>query len=69
MNLDVNTTEEELLDAFKKKSEGAYKAKLLYTQEGTSKGAAFIEYNSSADAKNAVQSCQNLEVGTRKLLV
>lgn len=51
MNLDMNTTEGELLDAFKKSSEGAYRAKLILDKEtGASKGAAFIEFNSASDA-------------------
>jgi RNA recognition motif-containing protein len=69
MNIDANTTEDELLEAFKKHSEGAYKAKLLYDKEGASKGVAYVEYNSPADAKSAVSSCQSIELGSRKLLV
>jgi len=70
VNLDMNTTEGELLDAFKKSSEGAYRAKLILDKEtGASKGAAFIEFNSASDAQKAVQSCQNIEVGNKRLFV
>lgn len=69
MNVDQSTTEGELLDAFKKKTEGAYRVKMLYDKEGHSKGAAFIEYNSNEQAKNAVSNCQSIEVGNKKLLV
>lgn len=69
VNLDRNTTENELLEAFKMKSDGAYKARVLTDKDGSSKGAAFVDYSSSADAQKAVQSCQNIEVGNKKLLV
>jgi RNA recognition motif-containing protein len=69
INLDRNTTESELLEAFKMKSDGAYKARVLMDKDGSSKGAAFVDYSSSADAQKAVQSCQNIEVGNKKLLV
>jgi RNA recognition motif-containing protein len=50
INLDRNTTESELLEAFKMKSDGAYKARVLMDKDGSSKGAAFVDYSSSADA-------------------
>ena len=63
VNLDRDTTEQELLAAFKKQSQGAHKARLLYDKDGVSKGAAFVDYSSGSDAQNAVQSCQSIEVG------
>jgi len=67
--VDPSTTDRELLDAFKQRAEGAYRAKLVLDKEGASKGAAFIEFNSAAEAQNAVQACQNIEVGNKRLLV
>lgn len=69
VNLDRNTTESELLEAFKLKSDGAFKARVLMDKDGSSKGVAFVDYSSSADAQKALQSCQNIEVGSKKLLV
>jgi RNA recognition motif-containing protein len=50
-NLDPSTSEGELLTAFKKSTDGAYRARLVLNKEtGASKGAAFIDFGSAQDA-------------------
>lgn len=70
MNLDPSTSQSELLEAFQKHAEGTVRARLVLDKEtGASKGAAFIDFGSNSEAQKAVQNCQNIEVGNKRLFV
>lgn len=69
VNVDPKSTEGDVFNAFKNQSEGVAKARLLFDKDGNSKGVAFVDYHSAADAQKANASCQNIEVGGKKLYV
>ena len=48
-----------MLDIFKKEGLKPNKAKLLYDDQGKSKCAGFIEFNSPAEAQEAVSKVNN----------
>ena len=69
ININPNTTEQELLEAFKFKTDGVSKARILLDKEGVSKSSGFVEFTSSEAAQKAIDTCQNLELGNKCLMV
>lgn len=69
INIDPNTTDGELHEAFKKNADGVTKSRILLDKDGISKSSGFVEFASPADAQNAINTCQNLELGNKRLIV
>jgi RNA recognition motif-containing protein len=69
INIDPNTTEHELLEAFKSNTDGVSKARILLDKDGVSKSSGFVEFASSEAAQKAINTCQNMELGNKRLIV
>jgi RNA recognition motif-containing protein len=61
--------EQDLMDYFKSQNFEPVRARLLYDNEGNSRGAGFVEMSSSADAEEATTRLNNDYYQGRKLTV
>jgi RNA recognition motif-containing protein len=68
-NLKFQLNEQDILDFFKSKGLDAIRARLLYDDEGNSKGTAFVEMNSLEKAEDAVAKLHNVQYQGRSLIV
>lgn len=67
-NLDWNTSEQELNDAFA--AIGAVEeAIIIKDHSGRSKGFGFVTYTNDEDAEKAVSELNETELGARKIIV
>jgi len=57
------------MDFFRENSFKAIRARLLYDNEGNSKGTSFVEMNSKEEADEAVAKLNNIQYEGRKLIV
>ena len=67
-NLKFSLNEQDILDFFKSKGLDAIRARLLYDDEGNSKGTAFVEMKSLENAEDAVAKLDNVQYQGRKLI-
>ena len=67
-NLPQDFNEKNMLEIFKDFNMKCHKAKLLYDDSGKSKCAGFVEFNSNADAQEAVKQANNMNVEGGKRL-
>lgn len=68
-NLRFQTSEQELMDFFKQNKLDPVRARLLYDNEGNSKGIAFVELSSETEAQDAIKKLNNETFGGRKITV
>lgn len=68
-NLLFSVNEQELMDYFKKEKMDPVRARLLYDNEGNSKGTGFVEMASSGEAEEAAKRLNNEFFQGRKLVV
>jgi len=68
-NLLFNVNEQELMDYFKKEKMDPVRARLLYDNEGNSKGTGFVEMASPGEAEEATKRLHNEFFQGRKLIV
>ena len=68
-NLKYQATEQELLDFFKENQFDPVRARLLYDNEGNSKGYGFIELQSDGEAQEAIKKLNNESFQGRKINV
>lgn len=61
-NLSTATKEEDLANTLKQMNYDVKSVKILYNEEGTSKGAAFVYMNSPEEVNKAVESLKNVPV-------
>lgn len=69
INMDPTSKDGDLLTAFKNKATGVIKARVLQDKEGKSKCCGFVDFSSPADAQEAYKSCQNIDVGNKRVIV
>lgn len=68
-NLQFNVNEQDLMDFFKEKKMDPVRARLLYDNEGNSKGTGFVEMGSPEQADEASKRLNNEFFQGRKLVV
>jgi len=68
-NLLFTVNEQELMDFFKQQKMDPVRARLLYDNEGNSKGTGFVEMANSAEAEDAAQKLNAEFFQGRKLIV
>lgn len=68
-NLKFQVTEQDLMDFFKDKGFEPVRARLLYDQQGNSKGTGFVEMGSPGEAQDAASRLHNEYLQGRKLYV
>jgi len=68
-NLKYQVTEQELLDFFKQHKFDPVRARLLYDNEGNSKGYGFVELQSDGEAQEAIQQLNGESFQGRKINV
>lgn len=68
-NLKYQVTEQELLDFFKQNKFDPVRARLLYDNEGNSKGYGFVELQSDGEAQEAISGLNNESFQGRQINV
>ena len=68
-NLSPNTTEGQILDLFKQSGNAVSCQLIMDKMTGKSKGFAFVEMGSEAEAAKAMADCNGKELGGRPLKV
>lgn len=68
-NLRFQVNEQDLMDFFKAQNFEPVRARLLYDNEGNSKGTGFVEMSSPADAQEAAKRLNDEYYQGRKLVV
>lgn len=67
-NLLFQVNEQELMELFKEKKFDPVRARLLYDNEGNSKGTGFVEMSSAADAQEAAEALNGEYFQGRKII-
>lgn len=69
-NLSFNTTEDDLVKAFEQDGRSVESARIMIDRDtGRSRGFAFVEMASDADAQSAIQAMNGVELDGRPLRV
>jgi cold-inducible RNA-binding protein len=68
-NLKYQVNEQEVMDFFKQKDFEPVRARLLYDDEGNSKGFGFVEFDSEDKANEAVEKLSGTMFQNRKINV
>jgi len=68
-NLRYQVNEQELMEFFKEQKFEPVRARLLYDNEGNSKGTGFVEMGASAEAQEAADALHDEYFQGRKLVV
>jgi nucleolin len=68
-NLRFQVNEQQLMDFFKQNKFNPVRARLLYDEQGNSKGYGFVEMSSENDANDCVDKLNNMMFDGRKISV
>lgn len=68
-NLSFNATEQDLMEFFKQHKFEAIRARLLYDNEGNSKGFGFVELSSEDEASQAIKNLSGESILGRKVQI
>jgi RNA recognition motif-containing protein len=66
-NLAFSVNEQELMDFFKKNDFDPVRARLLYDNDGNSRGFGFVELSSEGDAQDAISKLNGKQLQARKI--
>jgi RNA recognition motif-containing protein len=66
-NLTFSVNEQELMDFFKKNNFDPVRARLLYDNDGNSKGFGFVELATEKDVQDAITKLNGKQLQSRKI--